>query len=155
MTEMLQAIGVFLENEMDWSYLQVHEPDLLECKVESLHGEFTCYAWAREDSRQVAFFSVCPFFVPSPQRREMGELLLRINNELVVGGFDLLWSSGQVRFRTSLGLGEHPPESDLLREALQPNLFAMERFLPAIKAVLFAQATPEEALAALPEPRRR
>ncbi|HBE57921.1 MAG TPA: hypothetical protein DDW56_10440 [Cyanobacteria bacterium UBA11366] len=61
----------------------------------------------REKEKQFIFYSVCPERVPKTKRRVLGEFLLRINYQQILGSFDLDFSDGEVRYKTSMSINNY------------------------------------------------
>ncbi len=87
--------------------------------------------------------------VPQPRREETTRLIARINEQLLVGHFDLWHSDGSVVFRNSLLLSGGAETNDAQCEAL--IRFAVEtcdRYFPAVQFVVWAGQPAEKALEA-------
>jgi hypothetical protein len=130
-----------------WQAEALPDDGLLVFGVSGDNGSWTAVAQAREDARQVAFYSAAPEHVPEEQRGEAALLLARLNWGLPIGAFELDVDDGQVRFRTSIDVGDGELTPELLKPLLIANLTLMDHHLPAIRAVA-AGASAVEALAA-------
>jgi hypothetical protein len=87
--------------------------------------------------------------VPPPRRDEVARLLARINEQLLVGHFDLWHADGSLVFRNSLMLTGNAEANDAQCEAL--IRFAVEtcdRYFPAVQFVVWAGQNAADALEA-------
>ena len=87
--------------------------------------------------------------VPPARRDEVAKLLARINEQLLVGHFDLWHSDGSLLFRNSLLLTGNAEANDAQCEALiRFAVETCERYFPAVQFVVWAGQTAAEALEA-------
>lgn len=121
----------------------------IQSEFEGRNGSFELYGIAREDKRQIVVFTVCQKFTPEEQLPAMAELMARANHGLVSGNFELDFDDGEVRFRTSLDLGEDELTDAAIDRLLVANVSAMDLYLPAIEAVMAGEQTPVAAIEAI------
>lgn len=87
--------------------------------------------------------------VPPARRDEVARLLARINEQLLVGHFDLWHSDGSLLFRNSLLLTGNAGANDAQCEALiRFAVETCERYFPAVQFVVWAGQPAGEALEA-------
>jgi len=132
------ALYPVLEAVLEQSGFELERrPDrgLLIFPVTGDNGAWTTVAQAREEQRQAFFYSVAPELVPEATRDEAARLMSRINWGLALGTFELDLDDGQVRFRTSLDVGEADLTPALVKPLLIANFTLMDRYLPAVLAV--------------------
>lgn len=87
--------------------------------------------------------------VPLARRDEVAKLLARINEQLLVGHFDLWHSDGSLLFRNSLLLTGNAEANDAQCEALiRFAVETCERYFPAVQFVVWAGQNAGEALEA-------
>ncbi len=115
------------------------------------NGEWNLIARAREDERQLMFYSICPLDVPPGRLTEMARYLTMANFGMLIGNFELDLSDGEIRYKTSIDLGAAEPTDDLLNPLVIANLTTMDKYLPGIDAVSLG-GTAEEAIAAVEPP---
>lgn len=110
-------------------------------------GEWVCYAQAYEDEQVFVFYSVLPTQVEASRRMLIAELLTRINFGLKLGNFELDLADGEVRYKTSVMLENAAWENAVIRPVVFYNLSMMDRYWPALQALLNNTSSPQEALA--------
>lgn len=87
--------------------------------------------------------------VPAPRRDEVAKLLALINEQLLIGHFDLWHSDGSLLFRNSLLLTGNAEANDAQCEALiRFAVETCERYFPAVQFVVWAGQNAADALAA-------
>jgi hypothetical protein len=87
--------------------------------------------------------------VPPARRDEVAKLLARINEQLLVGHFDLWHADGSLLFRNSLLLAGQAEANDAQCEALiHLAVETAERYFPAVQFVVWAGQSATEALEA-------
>lgn len=87
--------------------------------------------------------------VPPPRREEVAKLLARINEQLLIGHFDLWHADGSLLFRNSLLLTGNAEANDAQIEALiRFAVETCERYFPAVQFVVWAGQSAADALEA-------
>ena len=84
--------------------------------------------------------------VPSSKRQEVAELLMRVNQCLLLGNFDLNMDRGVIAYKTSVMLGDSSLHDDIIEHLLLANWCAMDRYFPAMNMVLFGNISPKKAI---------
>jgi hypothetical protein len=133
----------FLERD-GWS--PTVEDGYITCGFQGDNGEWQCYVTVFEDEERIVFYSVYPEHVSDRSRRDVAELFIRINFNLLVGSFDLDLDDGEARFRTSLDIEGGELTDGLLRQVAYANVTTMDHYLPAVRGVDATTVTPAEAL---------
>lgn len=134
----------FITNE--WYFMQMDSRTVLQMSHTGRSGRWPCYAQVDEDDTLFFFYSVCPVTVPEAQRTTMAEYLTRANYGLKVGNFEMDYTDGEVRFKTSLDVENSELTLPLVTNLVYSNVWTMDRYLPGIFEVIYGQKTPEEAI---------
>ena len=111
------------------------------------HGQWTCAAQAFDAPTRFLFYSLCPLLVSPVRLAGMAEFVARSNYGLVVGNFELDFSDGEIRYKTSVDAGADALTHELIDRCVMANVVTMDRYLPGITMVLNGDRTPEEAVA--------
>lgn len=143
--DILEDVIDFFESE-EWSFVKFPEKSILRLLFHGEKGKFTCYAKVKEKQRQFIFYSLCPVDIPESKRLVIAELITRINCENIIGNFDLDFEQGNLRYKTSICLGDEYLSDDLLKPLVYGNVKMMDKYLPAIMAVVEKNKTPLEAI---------
>ncbi len=139
----LSAVSAFFTSE-SWGF-QPNE-DRLSARFKGEHGEWQCFVMTTPDDSRVMFYSVLSTPAPVEKRLAVAELLTRANHRMVLGNWELDFSDGEVRYKTSAFTGEDDIDLQHAAALAFPNVLTTDRYLPAILGVMFGDLTPLEAL---------
>lgn len=140
--EMLEA----MLQEDGWQYAPVEGQSTLAMGFRGQHGSWMCYAHIDEERLALIIYSVTAKAVPEPARQLMADFLTRANFGLVLGNFELDFSDGETRFKTSVECGQTEANTQLLRRLLHVNVATMDRYLPGIEGVAEGRLSPLQAV---------
>ena len=110
------------------------------------NGKWTCFAQARESQQQFIFYSVCPNAAPEDKRPPAMEFITRANYGLVIGNFEMDISDGEIRYKTSIDVEGGELTHVLIRQVVYSNVMTMNKYLPGLMSVLYANVSPEQAI---------
>lgn len=144
MDELLDVAAEFFERD-GWPSIRDEDGSLLQLPVTTRTGSWTCLAQSFEADRRFVFYSVCPLRAPSAKLRDVAEFLTRANYGLVLGNFEMDWCDGEVRFKTSVDVGEGPLTPTLVAQMAYANVRIVGRHLPGLAALIEQDLTPEQA----------
>lgn len=121
-----------------------------------LDGE--CVRWrffiCEDDAGRFVMVSLVPVKATAARRSACAELLVTINAQLGLGHFDLDLNDGEITFSTAVPLSRKArlgPE--IVEHVVRGHHAIVDRFMPAIAAVVCAGLPPAAALALKSEPR--
>lgn len=148
MGELIDAARAFFEED-GWSVLPAQSGEgplagaaardsdgALWLAHEGAHGRWGCLVRAREQARQLIFYSIVPIEVPEPARQRVCEYLDRVNWGMPLGNFELDFLSGEVRFRTSIAIENLPLTAQLVRPLAYANVFVVDQYLEDLAEVV-------------------
>ena len=138
------AEGVLEEHGLESN--DTTDPEVIRAEVTAENGAWALFVVARETDDRITIYSQVPWETPEPGRMEMSELLTRINFGLPLGNFELDFSDGEVRFKTSIDLSGARLTTELFEGLLDPNIATTNMYLPAIEAVLNGRMPPGAAV---------
>jgi hypothetical protein len=119
-----------------WSFVEIDPMPVLLTEQNGPSGTWKLYAHAVEERQLILLYSICPLIVPPDKRAEMASFLTRANYGLAVGNFELDFSDGEIRYKTSLSVEDGYVSPTLFRRLAHVNALAMQRYLPSIAAVM-------------------
>ncbi len=112
------------------------------------NGRFDVFIDVRPEPAQVLIFTVLPTLIPEAQRMRVAEFIARANYGLIIGNFELDFKDGELRYKATYFYDDTFPNSSVL---FLKNLFVtmhmMDRYLPGIMAVVYANVLPQVAVA--------
>lgn len=133
-----------------WSYERSGDEEI----VANFQGSWTQYelraVW-REEDRVLQFLALPDIRVPADKRAALYETVGLINEQLWIGHFEMWASSGMLLFRHAAlldGNGESALTIEQAETLVEAAIDECERFYPVFQFVLWADKTPQEAIAA-------
>ncbi|MCB9744007.1 MAG: YbjN domain-containing protein [Alphaproteobacteria bacterium] len=145
MGPMLKLIADFLDED-DWNYETVEDRDFHRFAFAGDNGRWTCYARAWESREQLGVYSVCPLTCPPNKLAEMSEYLHRANYGMIIGNFEMDFSDGEIRYKTSVDIENVERVTAVVKPLVYANVMMMDKYLPGIMKVISGTA-PEVAIA--------
>lgn len=147
---MLDVIQAFFDED-DWPYQQLDTEagTAFQTAFKGNNGEWDCATIVREDAGQLLFYSLYPNTVPEERRSAVAEFVVRANDDLILGNFEVDMDEGSVRFKTSLDVSEDRLSVGLLRPVMVANVLTMDTYWPALGDVIDGKALPADALSSV------
>ena len=147
------VVKPFFDSE-DWSFVQLDEATL-QLAFQGEHGRWSCLAESSDESQQFIFYSLYPFPVEPEDQASVLEFLMRANSGMIIGNFELDFTTGDVRFKTSVDVEGirfklstcYSVYQQLWHQLAYINVITMDRYFPGITAIVNHTLTPEEAIA--------
>ena len=131
----------------DWHYERLGEKPMLEMRFAGDHGRWRCVARADEERERFFFYSILDTNVPEDKRPFVAEFITRANYGLNIGNFELDYTDGEVRYKTSVDVEGGELTQTMIKNMVYMNVLMMDKYLPGIMGVLYDYATPEQAVA--------
>lgn len=142
----LNAVANFFKG-IDFKFQVDEERELIHMGFSGKSGSWTSIADVKEDRGILIFYSIASFKVPDDKRSAVAEFLTRANYNMILGNFEFDFSDGEVRFKTSISVGEDGTlTADLIRPVVVTNFGTMDRYLPGVMAVTYGNRTPADAV---------
>jgi hypothetical protein len=142
----LECVRQFFEAD-EWAFEQDTEESVLRMEYEGENGTWACLAQAIDERQRFLFFSSLPKFVPELMRLEASEYLTRANFGMEIGNFEMDFSDGEVRFRTSLDIEGGELTETMIKNLVYTNVAVMDQYLPGLKKVVKDGLEPARAIA--------
>lgn len=145
MNKVIPALAEYLQST-DHSFELDAINDVLHAGLEGADGRWR-FAAFQDKAGRFAMVSLIPLNAAEPRRAACIELFARINGEIGLGHFSYDFNDGELTYRTSVPLSKGGRLSKtLIEDVIRGHHVIVDRFLPAISAVLFAGFSPERAL---------
>lgn len=145
MGRILDAIERFLRED-DWPYSLVSGRTMFKTGFEGKNGQFTCYAQEREDQQQFVFYSIFPVRAPEGRLHEMAEFVTRANYGMIIGNFEMDYSDGEIRYKTSVDIEDIELPEPLVRHLIYANVLTMDKYFTGLMRVLYGGIEPAAAV---------
>ena len=130
----------------DWAFTKLKGESTLQLAFQNEHGQWTCYAIARDQQSQFIFYSVYPTIIPDYQRPTITEYLTRANHGLVQGNFEFDLDNGEIRYKTSLDITHLSINPKAIQQLVYTNVTIMGHYLPGILSILEQDISATEAI---------
>lgn len=144
---LLESTAEFLTRD-SWLFEQLPDRPILRMPFQGKSGRWTCYAQIRvtREVEQLLFYSVLPINIPEDKRLAVAEFITRANYGMALGNFELDFSDGEVRYKTSLDATDSDLSTELIRPVIYTNVLMMDKYMPGLMAVIYADMSPAEAV---------
>ena len=133
--------------EDNWNYLQLNDGITMQMTCQCERGQISCYARNLDEENQFIFYSLFPEAVPENQRLAMAELITKINYGMIVGNLEMDFEDGELRYKTSIDVEGDRLSTALVKRLVYANVLTMDKYLPAITAILNQECSIDEAIA--------
>jgi hypothetical protein len=135
----------------DWPFSKVQGEMALQIPCQGENGTWLCYARAQEEQQQFIFYSICPIAIPKPKRSKLAEFITRANYGMTIGNFELDYTDGEIRYKTSIDVEGEKLTSALIKRLVYTNVAMMDEYLPGIRAMIEEGLGAEAAIQATEE----
>jgi len=135
----------FLKDD-GWYPQQLDEKNIHRVYFAGKNGELRCYAQIRVDLEQFLFYVIAPVKTPEPMYGHVAEYIARANYGLRIGNFEMDYSDGEVRYKSSIDFEGEPLTPTLIKNAMYPAVHTMDLYLPGLLGVMYGNKTPEQAI---------
>ena len=142
---MAEAVNSFFQAE-EWTVNQSEDGATWATGFEGENGQWPCYAEINPEKFQFIFYSICPVTAPDDKKALMAEFLTRANYGLIMGNFEMDFSDGEVRYKTSIDVENDRLSLELVRNTVYANLSLMDTYLPGILKLIYSDATPVDVI---------
>ncbi|MGD8626060.1 MAG: YbjN domain-containing protein [Anaerolineae bacterium] len=139
------TLGDFLEED-GWHPQRVEDRTIYRMGFSGDNGTTTCFAQIRIDLEQFLFYVLAPMKVAEGARLAVAEYLTRANYGLRIGNFEIDFSDGEVRYKSSLDFEGTTLTPQLIKMAIYPAVQTMDRYLAGLMAVAYGGKAPAEAI---------
>ena len=146
MTSLFELVVHYFSSD-GWPVELVDSEEALTTAFRGESGQWTCYARVYAATEQFIFYSLCPVTVPPSHRQAAAEYLTRANYGMVLGNFELDFSDGEVRYKTSVDVEGDQLSLALIQRVVVPNVMMMDRYLPGLLSVVYGEVSPAQAIA--------
>jgi len=145
MGRILTAVENFFKSD-DWPYTPMEGRPVLRTGFNGKNGQWTCFAQEREQQQQFVFYSVLPLKTPEDKRFLIAEFITRANYGMVIGNFELDFSDGEIRYKTSIDVENETLTEGLIHHMVYANVYSVDRYFGGFMKVLYSGVMPEEAI---------
>jgi hypothetical protein len=138
--------------EDDWPFTKVTGEPVWRTAFQGKNGKLNCYAKARTNRWQFVFYSISPVNVPESKRLALAEFIARANYGTIIGNFELDFSTGEIRYKTSIDIEGSTLTFSQIKQLVYTNTMMMDEYLPGIKSVIDEEVEAADAIASIESP---
>lgn len=139
------VVRSFLEDD-GWHPHRLGNRHVLHMQFSGKNGLQNCYMLVRTDLEQLLFYAVAPIKAPEEVRGAIAEFITRANYGLRIGNFEMDYSDGEIRYKSSLDFEDVQLQPPMVRATVYPAVQTLDRYMPGLMRVMFGGRTPVEAI---------
>jgi len=140
------TLGRFLDAD-GWYPQQIEDKPVYRMGFAGKNGRVTCLATILADAEQFLFYVIAPIKAPEATRPAVAEFITRANYGLRIGNFEMDFTDGELRYKSSLDFEGETLTPGLIRNVIYPAVQTMDRYLPGLTSVTYGDKSPTEAIA--------
>jgi len=141
----LDTLGRFLEQD-GWHPQRVEGHPFYRMGFNGKNGSYVCFAQIMLKLDQMLFYASMPLNVPENARPGVAEFITRSNYGLRIGTFEIDFSYGEVRYKSSLDFEGQELTPNLIRNAIIPAVLTIDRYAPGLMSVIYGGRSPLQAI---------
>ncbi|BAZ31584.1 hypothetical protein NIES4074_40570 [Cylindrospermum sp. NIES-4074] len=130
----------------NWQFQRLKLEPVLLIPFQGINGKWNCYAKAREIQKHFVFYSICPIKAPESKREAIAEFIARVNYDMIIGNFELDFSVGEIRYKTSVDVKDERLSFNSIKHLVYTNVNMMDKYLPGIISVINDEVLPVSAI---------
>ncbi|WGV28010.1 YbjN domain-containing protein [Halotia branconii] len=143
----LFEITINFFKQENWQFQEIPEKQSLSVSFQGKNGQYECCAIAREEQQQMVFYSILPIQTPENKLTAVAEFITRANYGIIIGNFELDFTDGEIRYKTSIDVDGNGLSFDLIQNLVYANVTMMDEYLPGIIVVIENDVSPVDAIA--------
>jgi hypothetical protein len=149
----LLAVVMEYMDKLGWNYI-ISDEKTMRFPISCENGKYYCTLIADDNRNFVCLYSVLPNYIPFDKRHDVSEFITRANYGMNIGNFELDFSDGEVRFKTSMTTYDQPPGDGDLACLVHTNIGTLDNYMKGIMGVVYGGKTPTEAIYEIEGPPR-
>ncbi len=138
-----------LINHLDdngFRYLPMPSEEMVAMHIGTDEGVYQLFARVGGDEDLFQIIGQIPVRVPPGCRPDVAETITRANYGLMVGRFEMDYDQGTIQFQAATLLDGEPLPGDLICRLICTVVAMLNRYLPAIMGVIYANEAPKDAI---------
>lgn len=119
-----------------WHCEEVADREVVESMFEAHHTRVRVHAQVFADIRAVSVVGYATATVPAARAGLIAEALMRLNQQLTIGNFEMDYDAGRVFFRVTNLFGPGGGEADILASMVHAAVAEVDRLTPFLTLLL-------------------
>ena len=149
-SSIMDAVKAFFTAD-NWAYEEIKGRNIIKMRFSGENANWSCYAQVREEQERLMFYSTLETKAPEEKQLALAEYITRANFGLLIGNFEMDFSDGEIRFKTSVDLEDSILTRKFIQNLVYMNVLMMDKYLPGIMSVIYANMAPDQAIAQIEE----
>jgi len=138
--------------EIGWKFEKDDDNDVIKTGVNAKNASFRLIIYSMEEKDLLTVYVAQDNNVPENKRLLLAEFITRANYGLNLGNFDMDMDDGELGYKVSADLEGGTLSRDMVGNMVGAGVSTMDQYYPGLMAVLFSNATPEEAIIQIERP---
>ena len=135
MSDLLTSVeGAF--EQVGWKCQRVEGRDVIETNFDAHHTRIRVHVQAFEEIGALSVGAYLTHKIPDSRVGIISEMLMRTNEQLTLGNFELLWDSGVILFRVTNVFGKAEPDRQIIVSLVHSAVAEVDRLTPFVSLVL-------------------
>lgn len=126
--------------ERGWHYREVSGREVIEADFEAHHTKVPLHVQVFGEARMATVVSRASFPFQPSHRHRVAELLMRVNQQLTLGNFEMDWDGGSVFFRATNLFPPDQYHSGIVAALVHAAIAEMDRLTPYLGELCRAPA---------------
>jgi len=138
--------------EIGWKFEKDDDNDVIKTGVNAKNASFRLIIYSLEEKDLLTIYVAQDNNVPENKRILLAEFIARANYGLNLGNFDMDMEDGELGYKVAVDLEGGTLSTDMVGNMVGAGVSTMDQYYPGLMAVLFSNATPEEAIIQIERP---
>ncbi len=140
MSPLFESVQAVFTGE-NWAFSEVPGREVVQAGFEAHHTRIELHVQAFPELAAISVVSessILPASAPA-QRERVAELLMRINQTLTVGNFEMDWDTGTMLFRVTNLFPDEAGSRKIIRGLIHTTIMEMDRVTPLLSHITKAE----------------
>jgi hypothetical protein len=129
-----------------WIVNQIEDKPVFTTLYSGENGSYRCYAEAWDKDETLIFYSYIGSKIPSKKIQAASEFINRANYGLILGNFEIDFSDGEIRYKTSVRMADGELTYKMIGKLIWSNLNIVDQYTPGIMSIIYGDTSPEDAI---------
>jgi hypothetical protein len=150
-TNIFDALTQFFITDK-WTVNKIEDKPVFSTLHTGDNGSYRCYAEAWDEDKLFMFYSYIGSKIPPKKIQIASEFINRANYGLVLGNFELDFSDGEIRYKTSIKMADGELTYEMIGQLIWRNLNMADRYTPSIMSIIYGDISAEDAIKRIEDP---
>ncbi len=138
--------------EIGWKFERDDDNDVIKTGVNAKNASFRVIIYGLEEKDLLTVYVAQDNNIPKDKHIVVAEFITRANYGLNLGNFDLDLEDGELGYKVAIDMEGGQLSTDMVGNMVGAGVSTMDQYYPGLMAVLFGNATPEQAIIQIERP---